>query len=147
MTKVLLAVSFLVSGCLIYLLLRSKTLCIYHWFCALGASDSIGYARSFVQGWRIPEFIRFSLPDGLYSAAYILLIDAIWNDDRQILKYYVLSVVPIITIISEIMQYFGLVRGTFDIADLLCYSIPPLLYFGILISYHFMYNNLKTSNL
>ena len=142
-TKVLLAVSFLVCGCLIYLLFRSRTLNIYQWCLALGMTNPIEYARDLVHGWVVSDFIRFSLPDGLYCAAYILLIDTIWHDDKQILKYYVLSVVPVLTICSELFQYFGLVRGTFDMADLLCYSVPPIVYSGILIRNHFVYNILK----
>ena len=144
---VLMAVSLLVCGCLIYLLFRSRSLNIYQWCLVLGLSDLIEYARGLAKGWVISDFIRFSLPDGLYCAAYILLIDAIWHDDRRILKYYILSIVPIITISSELLQYFGIVRGTFDVVDLLCYLIPPIVYSGMLIIKHFMYNNLKTKRL
>ena len=146
-SKVLLAVSFLVCGCLIYLLFRSKTLNIYQWSLALGISTPIEHARGLVHGWVVSDFIRFSLPDGLYCAAYILLIDTIWRNDKRILKYYFLSVVPIMTISSELLQYYGLVRGTFDIADLLCYLVPPMVYFGNLIINNFLYNNLKTEEL
>lgn len=122
------AVFLLVCGCLIYLLFRSKTLNLYQWCLALGMASPIEYARGLVHGWVVPDFIKFSLPDGLYCAAYILLIDSIWSNDKRILKYFVLSIVPIVTIASEILQYFGYVKGTFDILDFFCYMCPPLLY-------------------
>ena len=77
--KVVLGISFLVCGCAIYLLFRSKTLSIYNWCSALGLSTPIDALRIWVRNWNIPDFVRYCLPDGLYCAAYILLIDAIWH--------------------------------------------------------------------
>lgn len=146
-TKVFLAVSFLVCGCLIYLLFRSKSLNIYQWCSTIGLSDAIDRVRCLVQQWPIPSFVRYSLPDGLYCAAYILLIDAIWHEGQQDIKYSILTVVPVITISSEVLQYFGLVRGTFDLADLICYNVPPLMYIGVHILCKLKYNPLKFKSL
>lgn len=95
-----------------------------------GVSDMIDALRYTVQDWRISDIVKYSLPDGLYCAAYILFIDAIWHDDESFIKYYIISLVPLVTIISEILQYFGLVRGTFDIYDLICYSLPLIIYYA-----------------
>lgn len=129
--KVALGISFLVCGCAIYLLFRSKTLNIYNWCSALGLSTPIDTLRIWVRNWNIPDFVRFCLPDGLYSAAYILLIDAIWHTDKGIIKNIIILLVPLVTISSELLQLFGIVRGTFDIYDLVCYSFPLLVYFSI----------------
>ena len=128
-TQILLGVLFLFYGCVIYLLFRSKTLYIYRWCLSLGISDYIDYCRYLVKDYPISDFIRFCLPDGLYCAAYILFIDAIWRNDNKYIKYSLLSFVPIITISSEVLQYFNAVPGTFDIVDLICYMIPPLCLF------------------
>ena len=116
--KVLLGVIFLACGCFIYLLFRSKTLYVYIWSKSLGFSKFIDPLRCIVHDWPMNDFIKFSLPDGLYCAAYILIIDAIWYDDKRIIKYFILSLVPIITVLSEFLQYFGIVQGTFDVLDL-----------------------------
>ena len=126
--KTCLGFLFLAIGCLIYLLFRSKTLYIYVWCKALGLSTFVDVFRENVQNWNVSNFVRFSLPDGFYCAAYILMIDAIWHDDNRKVKYFLLSLVPIITIVSEILQFYGVVRGTFDVMDLLCYLIPPIAY-------------------
>lgn len=118
----------LMCGCVIYLLFRSKSLNIYKWCSAIGLSDNVDEIRKTVTDWNLPDWVRFSLPDGLYCAAYLLLIDAIWRSDTSWRKYIILSVVPIVTVGSEVLQYFGLVKGTFDFADLLCYALPPLFY-------------------
>ena len=130
-TKILLGVLFLLCGCIIYLLFRSKTLYIYVWCKSLGLANTIDSLRLAVCNWQISEFIRFSLPDGLYCAAYLLIIDAIWHQEKGRMKYILLALIPVITTGSELLQAIGLVRGTFDVSDLLCYSLPPLFFFVI----------------
>lgn len=134
---------FLICGCAIYLLSRSKSLYIYQWCAAIGLSSMIDALREHVQNWHISEFVKFSLPDGLYCAAYILIIDAIWYKDKGIIKESIITLVPIISISSEIFQYFGLVKGTFDVYDLICYVIPPLVYLSIKTINSNMFNSLK----
>lgn len=122
----------LILGCIIYLMFRSKTLNIYQWCETLGLSDIVDYFRQMTALWVVPDFIRFSLPDGLYCAAYLLLMDAVWHDDKRLIKYVLLSIVPVVTIGSELLQYVGLVPGTFDIYDLLCYAGSPFVYIVII---------------
>jgi hypothetical protein len=141
--KVALGISFLVCGCAIYLLFRSKTLNIYNWCSALGLSTPIDTLRIWVQNWNIPEFVRFCLPDGLYCAAYILFIDAIWHKDKSIIKNIIVLLVPLVTISSELLQLFGIVRGTFDIYDLVCYTFPLLVYLSIICYQHYTVKMLK----
>lgn len=138
--KTCLGLLLLATGCLIYLLFRSKTLYIYVWCKALGLSTFVDVFRENVQNWNVSNFVRFSLPDGFYCAAYIMMIDAIWHDDNRKVKYILLSLVPMITIVSEILQFCGVVRGTFDVMDLLCYLIPPIAYIMIALINNFKYN-------
>ena len=140
-SEVALGVLFLACGSAIYLLFRSKALNIYQWCSALGVSSMINSLRNSVQGWHISEFVKFSLPDGLYCAAYILIIDAIWHYDNGIVKKIVISLIPFVTISSEVLQYLGLVKGTFDIYDLICYTTPPMIY------HIYIYNSSKFNNL
>lgn len=144
--EVILGIVFLACGCAIYLLFRSKSLNIYQWCVSLGLSDMIDSLRYAVQDWNISAWIKYSLPDGLYCAAYILILDAIWHDDNRLIKFIIISLVPLITISSELLQYFGMVKGTFDIYDFVCYMIPPTIFlFYTYIS--FMFNKLKTQKL
>lgn len=138
-SEVALGVLFLACGSAIYLLFRSKSINIYQWCSALGLSSMIDSLRNSVQGWNISEFVKFSLPDGLYCAAYILIIDAIWHYENGIVKNIVISLVPFVTISSEVLQYFGIVKGTFDIYDLICYTTPPMIYLI------YIYNSLKSN--
>ena len=135
--------SMLAIGCCIYLLFRSKTLNIYHWCSALGLSDIIDDYRQITMSWNVPDFIRFSIPDGLYCAAYLVLMDIVWHDASQWIKYLVLSIVPVVTIGSEFFQYIGWVPGTFDVYDLICYGTPLLTYIGFQIINKYKFNKLK----
>ena len=112
----------------------------------LELSDIIDSLRYVVQDWNITEWVRYSLPDGLYCAAYILIIDAIWKNDNRLIKYIIISLVPLVTITSEILQYYGIVRGTFDKYDLICYTLPPMIYL-IYIYNSFKFNKLKIQRL
>ena len=145
-SEIILGVVFLMWGCAIYLLFRSKSLNIYQGCMFLGLSDTIDSLRYAVQHWNITEWVRYSLPDGLYSAAYILIIDAIWKNDNRLIKFIIILLIPTVTISSELLQYFGLVKGTFDMYDLICYSVPPMIYF-IYIYNSFISNKLKTQRL
>lgn len=144
--KVTLGIVFLTTGCGIYLLFRSPTLNIYQWCILLGINDTIDSLRYIVQDWDISEWIKYSLPDGIYVAAYILIMDAIWQDEHNSIKNFIITFVPLVTISSEILQYFGLVKGTFDVYDLICYSIPPMIYL-IFTYYLLMINKFKTQSL
>lgn len=144
--EVILSIVFLACGCAIYLLFRSKSLNIYQWCVSLGLSDMIDSLRYAVHDWNITAWIRYSLPDGLYCAAYILIIDAIWHDDNRLIKFIIISLVPLVTISSELLQYFGLVKGTFDLYDFICYMIPSMIY--LIYTYNsFMFNKLKNQRL
>lgn len=128
-------------GCTIYLLFRTKTLYIYNWCVALGLSSMIDSLRYAVLDWSISDLVKYSLPDGLYCAAYILIMDAIWSEDNKVIKHAVVLLIPVITISHELFQGIGLARGTFDIYDLISYSLPPILY--IVYYSSLKYNNLK----
>lgn len=141
-SEIVLGVLFLVCGCSVYLLFRSRSLYIYQWCALFGLSDMIDLFRCFVQDWRITDWIKYSLPDGLYCASYILIIDAIWHNDNSNIKYYIISLIPFVTIGSELLQYFGLVKGTFDVYDLICYLVPQTIYL-LYIFISQKYNTLK----
>lgn len=143
--KVTLGIAFLTGGCGIYLLFRTKTLNIYQWCVSLRLANMIDALRYTVHDWNIPDFVRYSLPDGLYVAAYILIMDAIWQDDDSLIKQLVIALIPAVTITSEIFQYFGLIKGTFDVTDLFFYSAPYIAYY--INKYQFKFNNLKIQRL
>lgn len=139
--QLLWGVGMLLCGCSIYLLFRSKTINLYQWSSMIGCSDVIDAVRMSIADWKIPDFIRFSLPDGLYCASYILLMDAVWPDNAKY-RGLAISLIPLIAIAHELAQFFGFAKGTFDICDLLCYAAPLVVYYFSK-KYHFIINNLN----
>lgn len=144
-SEVILGVAFLACGCAIYLLFRSKSLNIYQWCSAIGLSSFIDTLRSSVQSWNVSDFLKYSLPDGLYCAAYILIIDSVWHNDKGIIKNIIISLVPLVAVCNEFLQYLGLSKGTFDIYDLTCYVLPLFVYKSIQFSNNNMFNKQKKS--
>lgn len=127
-SELILGVISLIFGCAIYLLFRSKSINIYQWCNALGLSNKVDALRKLVQGWEVPDFVKFCIPDGLYCASYILIIDAIWRNEKP-LKYFVVALIPLVAIANEVSQYLGMAKGTFDWYDIICYATPLLLYY------------------
>ena len=129
-TQLLGGVVLLLCGCSIYLLFRSKTINIYQWCSVLGFTDTIDILRMGIMDWKVPDFIRFSLPDGLYCASYILIMDVVWPNNGKF-RYFAISFIPIVAIVHELMQYIGFAKGTFDVSDLLCYILPLVIYYFV----------------
>lgn len=101
----------------IYLFFRSEKLQMFEWLKAMEIYDSISAMRmeSCDGGWLI-----YSLPDGLWLFSYILIMAALWSFDEKRTTLYSVPLV-VIAIGSELLQFFHLISGTFDVIDLLCY--------------------------
>jgi hypothetical protein len=74
--------------------------------------------------WQPSEFVVYSLPGGLWSAAYILLVHALLEHHTAVLRITVASIIPMVGIVSELMQSAGLLPGTYQLTDLWCYALP-----------------------
>lgn len=121
--EAIVAACLFLTGVTIYLLWRDQQLLIHRIITTCGMQPLLDAVRSEVSDIYLPEWIRFALPDGLWSMSYILIIDAIVKRG-----YLWAAVIPGIGIVSEIMQWFGWLPGTFDVSDLLAYAIPYILY-------------------
>lgn len=101
----------------IYLFFRSEKLLMFEWLKKMGIYDSISAMRIETSdgGWLI-----YSLPDGLWLFSYILIMAALWSFEEKRTMLYSVPLV-VIAIGSELLQFFHLISGTFDVIDLLCY--------------------------
>ena len=122
----------LLCGCCIYLMFRSKSITLYHWAEHIGLSSLLCEWRSGVQDWELPTFVLYSLPDGLYCASYVLVMNAAWpNTGNRLVKLIAVSAIPFAAIIHELLQAIGYAKGTFDVYDLLFYSVPLIIYYSL----------------
>ena len=121
--EIIIAALCFLTGVSIYLLWRDEHLLIHRVLHACQLHPMLDTIRSQAADIYLPEWVRFALPDGLWSMSYILTIDALVKRD-----YLLTSVIPAIGILSELMQWTGWLPGTFDLCDLLAYGLPYLLY-------------------
>lgn len=126
--KIFISLLSLLIGGLIYIGFRDENLLMFDWFNNLGLNSYIVFFRTELQHIDLPNWVIYSLPDGLWVLSYMILINEIWKSKREP-QYYIWSYsLPIIAITLEITQIFTSYVGTFDIYDLLCY-ICPILFF------------------
>ncbi len=78
-------------------------------------------AREYCLGFApdTPRWIIDSLPDGLWAFGYAVIITGIWSGSSSRVKYFWLALVPILVLGFELMQYYGLLYGTFCMQDIL----------------------------
>lgn len=123
-----LALLLLVIGGGIYLLMRQPVMLMHKVASELGIGTLIDKGRMLVQGWQLPEWMIFSLPGALWSTAYILIIDALLSKSPSWRRFAVAAFIPLVGIVSELLQFVGLLPGTFDALDIIAYALPLLIY-------------------
>ncbi|MFA5404158.1 MAG: hypothetical protein WC358_04420 [Ignavibacteria bacterium] len=120
-------------GALIYILFRTDSLQMYRWFEYLKIS---GFIYSFRDSVNIfPEgyfkILINTIPNGLWAFSYSAFLLVIWKNEITSHNYYYFIFIPIIAVMSEFMQLFGIVSGTFDILDVISYAFGSILPFAI----------------
>lgn len=121
-----LAIVALAVGGGIYILYRSETLLMFRWTDAIHRNRFVEDLRQLMSIYTPSDFIKYSLPDGLWSIAFFLIMISIWG---KISKESVawLCLMPFFALVSEFMQLTPLMPGRFDIWDVVCYSIPLIM--------------------
>lgn len=70
----------------------------------------------------IPDWIIYALPDGLWACSYTILIGTIW--DFNVEKCLaIMAIIPLMGILSELLQCCNVLPGVFDWHDLVAYSL------------------------
>jgi len=119
----------LTLGGFIYILFRSNTLLMFKWFDFISLNHQISILRETINPIKqyLPNWFYFSLADGLWTYAFTSVF-LIFGDKN---KYWLL--VPFaLSIGVEILQYWGLFKGTYDPLDLLFCVIGYVLPFYII---------------
>ncbi len=128
--RIYLASSFLLMGSVVYILFRPTSLLMFNWADALGLMVPIHTLRMYcLSGTNfLPSWFIYSFPFPLWVVAYLLFVKAVWWRSASSWRYLWFWCVPLISVIAEICQYFGLIPGTFDPVDLLiiilCVAFP-----------------------
>ena len=126
MMKVILSIILVSIGGCIYLMQRTTGLLMFRIIDFLGLTDVVATLRAYAMQW--PEFVVFSLPGGLWSASYVLLVDAVFAGQSNLIRLSWGSLIPMIGVVSELLQALGLCPGTADWQDAVCYGVPYVVY-------------------
>ena len=126
MIKVILSIILVSIGGCIYLMQRTTGLLMFRIIDFLGLTDVVATLRAYAMQW--PEFVVFSLPGGLWSASYVLLADAVFAGQSNLIRLSWGSLIPMIGVVSELLQALGLCPGTADWQDAVCYGVPYVVY-------------------
>ena len=124
-TQIFVSTTSLLIGGLLYVCYRTQTLVMFNWFSKLNILETINSFRYYTlpQKNKIPNWVLYSLPDGLWIYSYTSCMLIIWR--YKIMNNNLLWIfgLPTIALLSEIAQYFNILQGVFDPIDVLCYTL------------------------
>jgi len=118
--NILLCSVALLLGGIIYILFRASEPVFFKWIPGIVSDNWFNFARhssvSFSQS--LPEWIVFSLPNGLWAFAYSLLITGIWAGSKSWLLIFWMASIPVLVLGFELLQLTGTLPGIFCIHDI-----------------------------
>jgi hypothetical protein len=122
----------IIFGGFIYLISRPKTIFLFDWIRIIKLENASNTIRIFFAEYEFPNWVKYNLPDLLWVFAFTSVMLIIWKGiDTKFKNVYVFS--PLfIGIISEFLQYFNPKFGTFDIMDIVFYSLGSIISISIL---------------
>lgn len=71
----------------------------------------------------LPDWIPYNLPDGLWLYSFITYLALVWKRAGRLNLIFIFFVPTLFAISIEFFQYAGLVKGTFDILDVITYLL------------------------
>ncbi len=122
--QVIVTVISIVFGAFIYVCFRSTNLLLFKWFSYLKFDYAVFQLRSnFNKLIILPEWALYALPDGLWIFSFTTLILFIWDNTITNKNIYLIFFIPLCALISELLQLINIIRGTYDVNDILAYII------------------------
>jgi len=118
-----------VLGGLIYIIFRTEKLLMFHWFEYLRLSDEINLIKNLRNIYSFPGWFIYSLPDGLWVFSYTALSLEIWKFSITRRSFFWIFSIPIVAVLSEFLQLFRIIPGTFDLIDVMFYLLGIILPF------------------
>ncbi len=113
-------------GASIYLLFRKDTLLVFSWIEYIGASEIVFFIRDnifFIRKY-IPDFILYSLPDGIWVYSGTVAFIIIWKKSTKNVFFVFWVFLPFsCAVVMEIFQLFRIVNGTFCSVDIIFYIL------------------------
>ncbi|HUR31485.1 MAG TPA: hypothetical protein VMZ69_08620 [Saprospiraceae bacterium] len=128
---IIISTASLLLGALLYSATRSESIYLNQFVSQFGDGAVLRFFQKLIHNTDIPEWIIYSLPDGLWMFALILLILMLWDFKLNKGSFLWVIIAFFLGILFEALQGLHIVRGTFDIIDIyfiLIAVILPILY-------------------
>jgi hypothetical protein len=108
------------AGGMVYIFFRPFEHVFFRWISTIGFESWLNQARnsSLPSRLLVPQWVVYSLPDGLWAFAYALLITVIWKGSNSRIKLFWMVSIPLLVLGYEILQLAGIIPGTFCIQDI-----------------------------
>ena len=123
-----LSLALLCVGGFIYVLYRPRNILLFDFLDECDLMPVVDTLRQGFSNVRLPSFFVYSLPAGLWTASYLLMMYCNTRGYSSRLKLMACLPLPMSAVVLEFMQFFGWCPGTFDVNDLICYIIPILIF-------------------
>ena len=132
--KILAGLIFLILGSYLYLKFRSETLLMFKWLENIGLDSIVSSIRNSSIDFNSHQMkhVIFSAPFGMWVISFCCFIGAIWHKDSFVSAIIWRLCVPFVAISSELLQFLGILPGTYDTIDLLVLILSTII--GISIS-------------
>ena len=128
------AIILLFVGGLIYVVFRSDSLLMFGWFHKIGLDNVVMKLREGFGQVNIWEWVRYNMPSGLWLFSYMFIIDSIWDNGNNSTYRLFITILPAVALVSEVMQFFHALPGTFDVLDMISYVLAIFLFLTIKLS-------------
>jgi len=129
--NLILPFSTLLLGGMLYISFRIESLRMFSWFNTINVSKAIFKIREYTLYYEstVPDWVKFSLPDGLWLFSFISFILITWKNEINSSNLFWLIGLPLVALLSEIGQSISIIPGTFDWIDLTMYLFGFILPF------------------
>lgn len=89
---------------------------------SLGLGDVVDGARRVALGVTVPQSIAFSGPAFLYACAATFVFASVWRERAGFARVAWIVAIPVVSLLSEVLQLADVLPGTFDVLDLVAYA-------------------------
>lgn len=113
----------LLIGGTIYIIFRTDSLLMFKWIEQMDLKGTVMSVRD-IAGLYNTENIKIvihTLPGGLWVYSYITFLLLIWGNEINCNNILYFILIPAAAVLSEFLQLAGIIRGTFDILDIVFY--------------------------
>lgn len=106
------------AGAMVYIYLRSAEPLFIQWLETAGFQKIFSVSNDFFIHLKLPDWLLYTLPSGLWAFAYSILITGIWWNSQSWIKYIWFVSILLLVIGWELSQLTGIISGVSSLGDI-----------------------------